>query len=138
MERPQREGCTPRGPGPAQPLPCCAALSLVAHCCCTAAVPQELCELLDIRMVEIRRRWQEGRLQALGFRWVWRAWGMGGQGCPLTSHRPRLACCEDPHCAPTRKPAALNCLACSLPHAAVYPALPLQRGRGVPPGGGPV
>lgn len=29
---------------------------------------QELCELLDIRMVEIRQRWQEGRLQAIGFR----------------------------------------------------------------------
>jgi centromere/kinetochore protein ZW10 len=29
---------------------------------------QELCELLDIRMVEIRQRWQEGRLEALGFR----------------------------------------------------------------------
>jgi hypothetical protein len=31
-------------------------------------VLQELCELLDIRMVEIRQRWQEGRLEALGFR----------------------------------------------------------------------
>ncbi|KAI7835683.1 hypothetical protein COHA_010422 [Chlorella ohadii] len=28
---------------------------------------RELCELLDIRMVEIRQRWQEGRLQAIGF-----------------------------------------------------------------------
>lgn len=36
---------------------------------------QELCELLDIRMVEIRHRWQEGRLQALGFRC--------GAGCSL-------------------------------------------------------
>lgn len=28
---------------------------------------QELLELLDIRLVEIRRRWGEGRLSALGF-----------------------------------------------------------------------
>lgn len=28
---------------------------------------QELLELLDIRLVEIRRRWGEGRLPALGF-----------------------------------------------------------------------
>lgn len=33
--------------------------------------PQELCELLDIRLVEIRGRWAEGRLQALGFRCGW-------------------------------------------------------------------
>ncbi|KAL4425306.1 hypothetical protein ABPG75_009322 [Micractinium tetrahymenae] len=28
---------------------------------------RELCELLDIRLVEIRQRWQDGRLQAIGF-----------------------------------------------------------------------
>lgn len=28
---------------------------------------RELSELLDIRLVEIRRRWQDGRLQAIGF-----------------------------------------------------------------------
>ena len=38
---------------------------------------RELCELLDIRLVEIRRRWQEGRLQAIGFRWEG---SLGGKG----------------------------------------------------------
>ena len=43
---------------------------------------KELCELLDIRMVEIRRRWQDGRLQAIGFRRVpWAAEGtLRGRG----------------------------------------------------------
>ncbi len=32
-----------------------------------ASSVQELLELLDIRLMEIRRRWAEGRLPALGF-----------------------------------------------------------------------
>ena len=54
---------------------------------------QEVCELLDIRMVEIRQRWQEGRLQAIGLRrvcvgggggvgWLWLCLGPGGSRFP--------------------------------------------------------
>jgi len=52
-------------------------LSFHVFPCC----PQELCELLDIRMVEIRRRWQDGRLQAIGFRWAGGAgWKVAASG----------------------------------------------------------
>ena len=81
-----------------------------------ATLLQELCELLDIRLVEIRRRWQEGRLQAIGFRWAGCAllmtaplcWGATLESCctvavPLRGPggaNTSLACCSCVYASP--------------------------------------
>lgn len=77
---------------------------------CLPFALQELCELLDIRLVEIRGRWAEGRLQALGFRCGagltgQRAWAGSVPGEPARTAGVRaVGTSTRPHC----------CRSCSL------------------------